>query len=83
MGFPYCGLINGHLGFLEKTPMLQCWERLKAGGEEISPWYHHHNVLMSIPMDMNLSKLPEMVKDREAWHAAVYGVTKSWTRLSD
>ena len=43
MGFPYCGLINGHLGFLEKTPMLQCWERLKAGGEEISPWYHHHN----------------------------------------
>ena len=34
-------------------------------------------------MDMDLSKLPEMVKDREAWHAAVYGVTKSWTRLSD
>ena len=30
-------------------------------------------------MDMNLSKLREMVKDREAWHAAVHGVTKSWT----
>ena len=30
-------------------------------------------------MDVNLSKLREMVKDREAWHAAVHGVTKSWT----
>ena len=33
-------------------------------------------------MDMNLSKFWEMVKDREAWHAAVHGVTKSQTRLS-
>ena len=33
--------------------------------------------------DMSLNKLREMVKDREAWHAAVEGVTKSWTRLSD
>ena len=30
-------------------------------------------------MDMNLNKLQEIVKDREAWHAAVYGVTKNWT----
>ena len=34
-------------------------------------------------MDMNLSKLQELVMDREAWRAAMYGITKSWTRLSD
>ena len=34
-------------------------------------------------MNMNLSKLQEMVKDREAWRAAVHGVEKSWTQLSD
>ena len=34
-------------------------------------------------MDMNLSKCQEVVRDREAWHAAVHGLAKSWTQLSD
>ena len=34
-------------------------------------------------MDMNLSKLQKIVQDREAWHAAVHGVAKSWTQRSD
>ena len=34
-------------------------------------------------MDMSLRRLWEIVKDREAWHAAVYGIVKSWTQLSD
>ena len=34
-------------------------------------------------MDMSLNRLQELVMDRKAWHAAIYGVSKSWTQLSD
>ena len=64
---------------LEKTLMLRKIEgrRRREGTED--GWMA--DAINS--MDMNLSKLWEMVKDREAWRAAVCGVTKSWTRLSD
>ena len=38
---------------------------------------------ISDSMDLNLGKLQEMVRDKEAWHAAVHGVTNSWSLLSD
>ena len=38
---------------------------------------------ISDSMNMSLGKLQEIVKDREAWHAAVHGIAKSWIRLSD
>ena len=44
--------------------------------DEMVGWHHDS-------MDMSLSRLQELVMDREVWHAAVHGVTKSWTRLSD
>ena len=61
------------------------WGRLRVGGErgdrgwdEMVGWHHWLN-----GCEMSLSKLWEIVKDREAWCAAVHGVPKSWTRLSD
>ena len=55
-----------------------CWERLRAGREAgVRGWDG-----ITDSMDMSLSKLQEMAKDREAWRAAVHRVTKSRTRLS-
>ena len=73
----------GHLmqkaNSLEKILMLGKIEGKRRRGRQRMRWLNS----ITDSVDMSLSKLRRIVKDREAWHAAVHGVTKSWTRLSD
>ena len=69
----------GRSDLLEKTLMLGKIEGKRKRGRPRMRWFN--GIIDS--MEMSLSKLWEIVTDREAWHASVHGVTKSWTQLSD
>ena len=79
VNFQYFDHLMRRADSFEKILMLGRIEGRRRRGQQRMRWFDD----IIDPMDMNLSKLWEIVKDRETWHAAVHGVAKSWTQLSD